>query len=42
MLSITVTCCQNVKILISSLLKIKFLYLLSKFLGYIFDGSGEK
>ena len=38
MLSITVTC-TNIHILIRSPLQIKFLHLLWKFHGYIFDGS---
>ena len=42
MLSITVTCCTNIHILIRSPLKMKFLYLLWKFHGYIFNGLGEK
>ena len=42
MLSITVTCCTNIYILIRSPLKMKFLHLLWKFHGYIFNGLGEK
>ena len=42
MLSITVTCCRNIHILIRSPLKMKFLQLLWKFRGDIFHGSGEK
>ena len=41
MLSITVTCCTNIHILIRSPLKIKFLHLLWKFHSYIFHGLGE-
>ena len=41
MLSITVTCCTNIHILIRSPLNMKFLYLLWKFHGYIFTGLGE-
>ena len=40
MLSITVTCCTNIHILIRSPLKMKFLHLLWKFRGYIFNGLG--
>ena len=42
MLSITVTCCTNIHILIRSPLKMKCLHLLWKFHGYIFNGLGEK
>ena len=42
MLSITITCCGNIHILIPSPLKMKFLHLLWKFHGYIFDGLEEK
>ena len=42
MLSITVTCCQYVYILIRSPLMMTFLHQLSKFHGYIINGSGEK
>ena len=42
MLSITVTCCANIHILIRSPLKMKFLHLLWKFRGYVFNGLGEK
>ena len=42
MLSITVTCCTNIHILIRSPLKMKFLHLQWKFHGYIFNGLGEK
>ena len=42
MLSITVTCCTNVHILIRCPLKMKFLHPLWKFHGYIFNGLAEK
>ena len=42
MLSITVIRCTNIHILVRSPLKMKFLHLLWKFHGYIFNGLGEK
>ena len=41
-LSITVTCCTTIYILIRSPLKMLFLHLLRKCHGYIFNGLGEK
>ena len=37
-----VTCCKNFQILICSPVKRKFLHLLSKFCGYIFNGLGKR
>ena len=42
MLSVTVTYGLNIHILIRSPFKMKFLRLLWKFHGYIFNGLGEK
>ena len=42
MLSITVTSCTNIHILIRGPLKMKFLHLLLKFQGYILDSLEEK
>ena len=42
MLSLTVTCCTNIQILIRSRVEIEFLHLLWKFHGYFFNGLEDK